>query len=285
MSIWSTLCDTPFALTWVDADGVSTRALVAGDGPDVVFTHGTSGHLEAFIRNVKPYVDAGFRVHLIDLLGHGYTGKPDHPYELPDYVDHVLAYCDAQSIDRAHFVGESLGGWVSAYIGADHGERALTLQLIAPGGTKANPEIMERLIRTTTAAVTDDDIALTRDRLRLLMADPDRDVSEELVKVRYEIYHRPEFQANVDNLLSLQQMERRQRNLLRPETMQRINVPTLIVWGRQNPFGEVPEAELMHENIPGSQLELLDDCGHWPQHEQADAYNEIALKFLAQATD
>jgi 2-hydroxy-6-oxonona-2,4-dienedioate hydrolase len=103
--------------------------------------------------------------------------------------------------------------------------------------------------------------------------------------VRHTIYHAPDFVANVDNLLSLQDMARRQRNLLRPEELARITQPTLIVWGRQNPFGEVPEAAAMHEAIPGSQLELFDHCGHWPQHEQADRYNQLSLAFLRKATE
>ncbi len=86
---------------------------------------------------------------------------------------------------------------------------------------------------------------------------------------------------NIDNLLSLQDMETRLRNLLGPEDLAQITVPTLIVWGRNNPFGDVPEANAMHANIPGSELVLFDDCGHWPQHEQADAYNQISLDFLA----
>lgn len=283
MSIWTDLTPTPFCVTQVDAGGVSTRALIAGEGEDAIFLHGTSGHLEAFSRNISAYVEAGYRCHAIDMLGHGYTGKPDKPYEIPDYVDHVLAYLDAQGIDRVHLVGESLGGWVAAYIASDTPERVRTLQLIAAGGTKANPEIMERLVRSTTEAVMSDDKDLTRQRLHLLMANPERDVSEELVDIRYRIYHTPEFQANVGNLLSLQDMDRRQRNLLREDRLNRIEVPTLVVWGRNNPFGEVPEAEMMHNAISGSQLELLDDCGHWPQHEQAEAYNGIALEFLQTA--
>lgn len=283
MSIWTDLTPTPFCVTYVDAGGVSTRALVAGEGEDAIFLHGTSGHLEAFSRNIRAYVEAGYRCHAIDMLGHGYTGKPDRPYEIPDYVDHVLAYLDAQGIDRVHLVGESLGGWVAAFIASDTPERVRTLQLIAAGGTKANPEVMDRIRRSTTEAVMTDDRELTRQRLHLLMADPERDVSEELVDVRYGIYHSPEFQANVANLLSLQDMERRQRNLLREDRLGKIEVPTLIVWGRDNPFGEVPEAEMMHRAIPGARLELFDDCGHWPQHEQPEAYNRVALEFLQAA--
>lgn len=282
MSIWTDLTGIDFEVETVDAGGVPTRALIAGEEgrPDVVFLHGTSGHLEAFTRNIRPHVEAGYRCHAIDMLGHGYTGKPDRPYEIADYARHVVDYLDAQGIATAHLVGESLGGWVSAWIVTDHPGRTRTLQLVAAGGTKADPAIMERIRTSTLAAVRSDDIDLTRKRLHLLMHDPAADVSEELVEVRHAIYHHPDFVANVENLLSLQDMERRQRNLLRPDRMARIDVPTLVVWGQENPFGAVPEAQAMHEAISGSRLELFDACGHWPQHEQADRFNALSIAFL-----
>ena len=282
MSIWTELSPIAHRVEYVDAGGVPTRTLRAGnpDAESVVFLHGTSGHLEAFSRNIVAHAE--YDLHAIDMLGHGYTGKPDHPYEIADYVQHLIDYLDAVGVARAHIVGESLGGWVGARAATVHPERVQSLQLLCAGGTVANPAVMERIKTSTRKAVTSDDVELTRKRLRLLMADP-VNATEELVEVRHAIYHAPEFVANVDNLLSLQEMERRQRNLLTPEELGGITQPTLIVWGRENPFGEVPEASAMHENIPGSQLELFENCGHWPQHEQADLYNPISLEFLRKA--
>lgn len=281
MTFWTDLAGTGFALTTVDAGGVPTRTLTAGSGEDVVFLHGTSGHLEAFVRTLPAHARR-YSCHAIDMLGHGYTGKPDVPYEIPRYVEHLLAYLDAQGIERAHLVGESLGGWVAAWLASEHPERVRSLQLVAAGGTKADPVIMEKIRSSTEEAVRTDDVGLTRKRLELLMHDP-ADVSDELVEVRHAIYHQPEFVANLHNLLCLQDMETRQRNLLRPERLGRITAPTLVVWGRQNPFGETPEAHALAAAVPGARLELLDACGHWPQHEQVQRYTELSLAFLAAA--
>ncbi len=281
MTAWLDLTGIPFCVDWVDAAGIPTRRLVAGEGPDVVFLHGTSGHLEAFTRNFSAHVEAGYRCHAIDMLGHGYTGKPDYDYEIPRYVEHLRAFLAAAGIDRVNLAGESLGGWVAAVFAAETPEQVISLQLIASGGTKANPEVMERIKTSTRRAVTTDDIDLTRQRLHLLMHDPANDVSEELVEVRHRIYHEPDFVENVDHLLCLQEMEIRQRNLLRPETLAKLGVlPTLVIWGNDNPFGDVPEATKMHEDIPGSRLEIFENCGHWPQHEQHERYNPLAVAFL-----
>jgi 2-hydroxy-6-oxonona-2,4-dienedioate hydrolase len=283
MTFWTDLLNIDFALKSVDAGGIPTRALQAGAGEDVIFLHGTSGHLEAFVRNVASHAK-NYRVHAIDMLGHGFTGKPNYAYEIPRYVEHLSAYMKAAGSERAHIVGESLGGWVGAWLASESPEKVSSLQLLCAGGTVANPKVMERIKTSTAEAVHSDDVGSTRKRLELLMADPAKDVSDELVESRHRIYHAPDFVANIDNLLCLQNMEIRQRNLLKPDRMARINCPTLIVWGRENPFGDIPEAKEMHEAIKGSELKLFDHCGHWPQHEQSELYNPISLDFIARAS-
>ncbi|MFE7978994.1 alpha/beta fold hydrolase [Streptomyces shenzhenensis] len=283
MSIWTELAGVEFSVAYVDAGGIRTRALQAGSGDPVIFLHGTSGHLEAFVRNIPAHVNAGYACHAIDMIGHGYTAGPDAPYRIPRYVEHVLAYLDALDIARAHFVGESLGGWVAGRLAADHPDRVSRLTLVAPGGTVANPAVMDRIKTSTRRAVEEDDIAFTRERLELLMFDPAVNVSDELVEVRHAIYHRPEFVKALPNLLCLQEMDNRQEDLLSPEQMGRITAPTLIVWGAQNPFGDVPEAHAMNHSIAGSRLEIFAECGHWPQHEHADRFNTLHLDFLSGA--
>jgi len=280
MTFWTDLTGVPFSLDYVDAGGVRTRTLRAGEGDPVVFLHGTSGHLEAFVRNF-PAHSQHFSCHAIDMLGHGYTAGIDAPYRIPRYVEHLLAYLDAVGAERAHLVGESLGGWVAGRLAADHPDRVARLTLVAPGGTVANPKVMERIRTSTRAAVESDDIGLTRKRLELLMHDLAKDVSDELVAVRHDIYHRPGFKAGLDHLLCLQEMENREPDLLTEEQMGRITAPTLIVWGAQNPFGEIPEAKRMNASIPGSRLEIFAECGHWPQHEHADRFDALNIAFLS----
>jgi 2-hydroxy-6-oxonona-2,4-dienedioate hydrolase len=283
MSIWTDLTGIDFCMKTVDAAGIPTRALQAGSGEAVIFLHGTSGHLEAFSRNISVHA-AKYSVHAIDMLGHGYTGKPDYAYEIPLYAKHLADYMDACGIAKAHIVGESLGGWVGGRLAIDHPERVLSLQLVCSGGTKADQAVMTRIRTSTLEAVTSPDPGLTRKRLELLMHDPAANVSDELVDVRHAIYHADDFVKSIENLLCLQTMDVRVRNLLTTEDLGKIAAPTLVLWSAENPFGAVPEAHAMHAAIPGSCLEIFGECGHWPQFEQAEKYNALSLEFLAAAS-
>ena len=113
-----------------------------------------------------------------------------------------------------------------------------------------------------------------------LMYTTDGNVTDELVEVRHTIYHTPDFVAHIDQLLCLQNMEIRQRNLLHSDDLAKIKAPTLVIWGQENPFGDVPEAVAMHEVIGRSQLELFPHCGHWPQYEWPNRYNKLSVEFI-----
>lgn len=285
MSIWTRLGHRPFRVEFADAAGVPTRVLrLDGDsgGEAVVLLHGTSSHLEVYAQNVGAHADAGFAVHAIDMLAHGFTATVRRDLEVPDYVAHLRDYLDAAGLDRVHLVGESLGGWVAATFAGEYPKRVLSLQLVASGGTRAVPEVMRRIRETTTRAVQSPDRSLTRDRLANLLFDPES-VDEELVDVRYAIYHQPSFQAALPHLLCMQDMEVRTRNLLTAERLGRISAPTLVHWGRHNPMGDVSEAEGIATGVPGARLEIYERCGHFPQIEYPEKFNALSVGFLCSA--
>jgi len=85
---------TAFSQRFVDAGGVATRVVEAGSGPPLVLLHGTGGHAEAYIRNIAS-LGVHFRVVAYDMIGHGFSDKPDRPYTLDDYCRHLSDLLDA----------------------------------------------------------------------------------------------------------------------------------------------------------------------------------------------
>lgn len=283
MFLWPEIARGTIRLGYADAGGVRTRYVEAGDRAAteaVVFIHGTGGHLEAFTRNLLPHA-AAHRTIALDMIGHGYSTKPDHDYEIRHYVAHLLAFCDALGLERIHVHGESLGGWIAAQFAIDHPERTATLTLNTAGGLNTDPAVMERVRNVTMKAVAEASPATVRARLEWLMNDPSR-VSDDLVELRLAIYTQPGFLRAMEHILCLQDMDIRMRNVLSDETLSKITAPTLVIWTDHDPTAPIATGERFVAAIPNAEpLVIMHDCAHWPQWEKADEFNELHLAFLA----
>jgi 2-hydroxy-6-oxonona-2,4-dienedioate hydrolase len=278
--IWPQLMDVGFAQSWVDAGGIRTRVLEAGSGPPLVLLHGTGGHAEAYLRNLGELARR-HRTIVYDMVGHGFTDRPDHPYTLDVYSDHLLALLDALGIERAHLSGESLGGWVAAWFARAHPTRVDRLILTTPGNVTSKPETMERIRESTLRAVTEASPETVRARLEWLFAPETRHlVSDELVAVRLAIYSQPGYEATMRNILVLQEPETRARYAWTADWVARITAPTLIIWTSDDPTGSYDEGELLASWIPGSELVNIEGAGHWPQWERPDDFHRLHQEFL-----
>jgi 2-hydroxy-6-oxonona-2,4-dienedioate hydrolase len=279
-SMWADLRGVSFAQGWIDAGGVATRALTAGepDAPALLFLHGTGGHAEAFVRNLGPHA-AEFRTIAIDMIGHGWTAHPRDDLEITAYVEHVLAVLDAIGVDRVAISGESLGGWVAARLAIDHPDRVWALVLNTAGGTRANPKVMETIRTLSTRAVEDPTWEFVKARLEWLMVDAGQ-VNDDLVATRQAIYSQPGMVDVMRRTLILQDMEVRQRNLLRADDLARISAPTLVLWTTHDPTAGVDVGQELADQIKSAEFVVMDDCGHWPQFEKPDEFNRIHLDFL-----
>jgi len=280
--LWPEIANGAVRLDFIDAGGVRTRFVESGDRDSdeaVIFVHGTGGHLEAFTRNLLPHAEH-FRTIALDMIGHGYSGKPDHDYEISHYVQHLLDFCDAAGVARAHLHGESLGGWIVAQFAIDYPDRVASLTLNTAGGLNTDPEVMKRVYAVTMKAVAEASPETVRARLEWLMNAPER-VTDDLVELRYGIYTQPGFVRSMEHILCLQDMDIRLRNVLTDEGLSAISAPTLVIWTDHDPTAPTETGQRFVDAIPNSEaLIVMTDCAHWPQWEKADEFNALHLAFL-----
>jgi 2-hydroxy-6-oxonona-2,4-dienedioate hydrolase len=279
-SFWRELSATDHSIRWVDAGGVSTRAIVAGasNAQPLVFLHGTTGHAEAYIRNLAEHAKH-FKTYSVDMPGHGYTGASLHGYEIPAYARHLLEFMDAEGLEKIHLSGESLGGWVAAQFAMTYPDRVDRLVLNTSGGRTLDHAVMQRIKDTALAAVLTPDRTTVRRRLEWLMAHPET-VTDELVEVRLAIYQQPTVQAEIKSVLCLQDEETRLRNLFSDAQLATIKAKTLVIWTSHDPSGGISVGQDFADHIPDARLAVMDDCGHWPQFESAAEFNRLHIDFL-----
>lgn len=279
-SIWSDLCATSFSQGFLNANGIRTRYISSGspDKPLLLLLHGTGGHAEAYSRNFAAHGEHFWTV-AIDMIGHGWTDKPDEGYEIANYGAHVLAVLEALGKSSAHVSGESLGGWVAAWLALNHPDKVERLVLNTAGGWTAHAEVMARIKLLSMEAARDPSPERIRTRLEFLMHDVSK-VNDDLVETRRAIYAQPGFPEVMEKVLCLQDMPVRRRNMFSDEDSGRIAAPTLVLWTSHDPTASPEEGRRISELIPGARYEVMNGCGHWPQFEDAEKFNALHLGFL-----
>jgi 2-hydroxy-6-oxonona-2,4-dienedioate hydrolase len=279
-SVWSDLQGVPFVQGYLEAGGVRTRYLHAGDPakPTLILLHGSGGHAEAYVRNLEAHAEH-FSTWSIDMLGHGYTDKPGHPLEIRHYIEHLLAFLDTIGVQRAHLSGESLGGWVVSRVAADHPDRVDRLVLNTAGGSQADLEVMKRIITLSMAAAEDPNWETVQARIKWLMADKSKGY-DDLVASRQRVYRQPGFVSAIRDIMALQDPEIRARNLLGPSDYGSITAPTLVLWTSDDPTADITEGRRIASMIPGARFEVMPGCGHWPQYEDAKTFDRLHIDFL-----
>ena len=284
-SIWNHLQGVEFKQSYYNAGGVMTRAIEAGDGPPLIFLHGTGGHAEAYLKNIEAHAEH-FHVYAIDMVGHGYTDAPDIDYKMQCYVDFMGDFLDAIGADKAFISGESLGATVASWYALAHPERihkiVMNTGTMLPPDEEGAKELQDLLERSRKAAGSPDR-EMVRQRIRWLMH-RDEDVTDEIVEVRFQIYQQPGRSAvikkiaeeSIGALLDPEQQEK----WYKPELLQQLSVPTLVLWTRYNPGQLVHLAEESAALIPNSELIVLENSAHWPQWEEADEFNRVHIEYL-----
>jgi 2-hydroxy-6-oxonona-2,4-dienedioate hydrolase len=279
-SVWSDLTGVAFEQGWLDAQGIRTRFIMTGDRskPLLLLLHGVGGHAEAYARNFGAHAKHFWTV-AIDMIGHGWTDKPDIQYQLPDYENHVLGVLKALGRDSALISGESLGGWVATWIAVHHPRRVEKLVLNTAGGWTAHPEVMARIKQLSNEAAADPSWERIRTRLEFLMCDK-ATVTDDLIATRQRIYSQPGFAASMARIMCLQDMDTRRPNMISEAQYRSIAAPTLVVWTSHDPTATPAEGAQIADMIPGAHFIVMNQCGHWPQYEDADLFNRVHIDFL-----
>ncbi len=284
-SIWVAWMGSEVKQTFYRAGSIRTRAVEAGSGTPLILLHGAGGHIEAYSRNLAEHAKH-FHVYAIDMIGHGFTDRPDIAYELDDFANHLRDFLDAIGARTAILSGESLGAMVSIRFTTRFPERVQKLVLntgmMGSRDEKGREEIRDALERSRAAAggVTRETV---KRRLEWLMHEPAKSVTEELIDARYKIYSQPGMGATLKRISEVvfdAALQERPSGAWDPEQMRSIKCPTLVLWSRHNPGRSVEIARESAKIIPNHRMVVLENSAHWPQWEEVETFNRLHLEFL-----
>jgi pimeloyl-ACP methyl ester carboxylesterase len=255
-----------------------------GHGPPLILLHGF-GASRVTWRFWVPELARRFTVYLVDLRGFGSGGRVDPPRYAPADMSHdVVRMILALDLRDVTIVGHSIGGGVgllTTLMLGDAGEGARVVRLISIAGTTYAQKIpryvdMLRHPHTQLLLLFLPTGWLIRKVLESIVYDV-ACITEEMVEgyagpLRAPAAKRAAAAAALQLVpADLEAITRRYRQL---------DVPTLILWGRQDPVVPLALGERLAEELPNARLVVMEKCGHVPSEERPEESLRVVLGFL-----
>ena len=228
-----------------------------GDGPDLVLLHGWAMH-SGIWSGVQEQLSQQFRLHLIDLPGHGLS-----PASEPGTLNHLVEIITKILPEHCIVGGWSLGGQIAMELALREPERVKQLILISTTPCFAKRDDwkwgMEHKLLQLFLENLKLNYATTINRFLTLQMSGDRDASKILLQLRKHFFQRaePDSDALLKGLRILQESDLRDR-------MGAIKQPVLLLHGENDVITHPAAAGWMHQQLSQSQRVLFSHCGHAP---------------------
>ncbi|GCD93005.1 alpha/beta fold hydrolase [Embleya hyalina] len=255
----------------------------AGAGRPMILLHGSGPGATGwsnFAGNIAALAEH-FHVYAVDMPGWGESDPAG--VDRLDHVEAAIQFLDALGIEKAAFVGNSMGGQTSLRLATEHPDRITHLVTMgAPVGPVrtlfgAGDGPSEGL-KVLIAAYRDPSPENMRRLVEIMCFDKERFATPELCRMRSEAaLARPEHLRNyVDGLPQGAPLPK----WVDPRLLPAITTPTLIIHGRDDRVVSYEVSLHLLANVPDSRLVLLNRCGHWAMIEHADEFNRLVTDFV-----
>jgi pimeloyl-ACP methyl ester carboxylesterase len=268
--------DHPEIGSYVDAGGIKTNYLEAGAGSPVVLVHGSGPGVTAYAnwRPTIPGLAPHFRVLAPDMAGFGFSDKPSGVGNMARWVDQLIGFLDALSIERASVVGNSFGGGIGIRLAVDHPGRVDRLVLM--GSVGISFPITEGLDQVWGYQPSFENMR----RILDYFAYSRELVSDELAEVRYRAALAPGVQEAFSALFPAPRQRWVEAMATPEDKIRAIPHETLIIHGREDKVIPLDNAYRLLDLIERSELHVFGRCGHWSQIEWAADFNALLVRFL-----
>jgi pimeloyl-ACP methyl ester carboxylesterase len=281
---------------WVTVGGRSMNVIDIGPGAKsapthpahgtIVWIHGLSGSWQNWLENLPVFAAAGWRCVAMDLPGFGASEMPGSKISIAGYAAAVDELLGVLGVTRAVVVGNSMGGFIGAEIAITFSTWVDRLVLVSAAGLtietqrglyRAVAPFGRALAMGTGWLASKSDELARRPRSRKAMfsivaAHADR-LPAPLVAEQLRGSGKPGFVDAFDALTDYPIRDR----------LGSIAVPTLVVWGEDDPLVPVRDAWEFGRLIPDARVVVYEDTGHVAMLERPAAFNALVEEFLSGA--
>lgn len=262
----------------VEANGIRTNYLEAGSGAEtVVLIHGSGPGVTSYSnwRLVIPALSKNFRVVAPDMVGFGYSDRPEGvDYGLDTWAQQTIGVMDALGIEKAHLVGNSFGGAIALRIATLAPEKVDKLVLMGSMGVSF--PITDGLDRVWGYEATFENMRSVLD----VFAYSRELVNDELARVRYEASIEPGFQEAFSSMFPAPRQRWVEAMSTQDEDIRKIKNRTLIVHGREDQVIPVSNSYQLEGLLDNADLTVFSHCGHWSMIERTGDFNRLVRDFF-----
>jgi 2-hydroxy-6-oxonona-2,4-dienedioate hydrolase len=253
--------------------GAKINYLEAGDPakPNVILLHGLGSSVVSWQFNI-PALAQNYHVIAIDQIGFGKSEKPMLKYRVGTYVDFLDKFMAETKTEKATLVGNSLGGWVAAWMAIKYPNRVEKIVLADAAGLKPS-DIDMNLVYSLNYSTRDEVRSLVKLVFYNQAIFANDLVIDESMRVRVAANDGYTINSLIESI-------KRGEDFLNGR-LGEVKKPTLIIWGKQDGLLKLADGEQFNREITGSELVVFDQCGHAPQVEKAADFNKKVLEFLA----
>src|SRR3954447_1956058 len=249
----------------------------------IIFLHGSGPGVsgESNWKEILPRFQEKFHVVAPDIYGFANT---DHPEEYPKNgaewmkirVKQVLSLMDTLEVEKAHLVGNSLGGVIALHLLMYAPERFDRVVLMGAGGglTEPTPELAK-----LANFHKDPDPVAFKNLLRWFVSDESilEEKLEKIVQERLEMFMRPEVRKSYEANFSVTHLS---DMLVPPSALKRMDNPFLLIHGHEDRFVPLQSSLFCLDYLPNAQLHVFKNCGHWAQVEQKERFLKLTRDFF-----
>ena len=255
----------------IQANGIAMAYRLEGakDAPVLMMSNSLMSDLGMWDDQMTPLLER-FRVLRYDTRGHGGTEATEPPYSIETLGEDARALLDALKIEKVHFVGLSMGGFIGQRLATECPERVLSLALCDTAAYMPPVEMWNGRIETARTKGIEDLVPGTLERW---FTAPFRERAPEAMERVRRMIRRTAAKGYVGCASAIRDMDQRDR-------LSRIACPTIVVVGKDDPATPVDRAQVLHDGIAGSEMVVIENAAHLPNIERTEEFNRVLLGFL-----
>lgn len=259
----------------IDTTRLRCNVIDEGRGRPVVWLHGLGGTW----RDFEPQLDhlAGrYRCIVPELRGHGRTPIVPGPFSTATLADDVMAVLAALAVDRAVVVGLSMGGLVAQVLAVEHPELVEGLVLVDTGPKVPAP--VAPLLRAAAARVRSKGMAAAMAMLGQMGQPVTGEDAMAAARATGTASAQRDLASNDPDVLASGLVALADHDVRR--RLRRLEVPTLVVAGQDDPVVPRMLVDQLVAAIPGASLVVVPDAGHLPNRDQPAVFEDAVTAFI-----